>query len=66
MVNSTGRFVVLTFPLGGVPTIGAHLNVYRSGSKVAAVDVTGPQRDVNTVADIVSGSPQINDEVRVD
>jgi hypothetical protein len=32
--------------------------------KVAEVKVTGPQRDNNIVADLVSGDAQVGDEVR--
>jgi hypothetical protein len=32
--------------------------------KVAEIKVTGPQRDNNTVADLVSGDAQVGDEVR--
>jgi hypothetical protein len=57
---------VLTYPFGGVPAVGQRLNVYRNGKKVAELKITGPQRDINTVADIVSGEVQENDEVHPD
>ena len=63
-VNSSLRFVVLTFPIGQMPPVDDHLNVYRNGFKVAELKITGPQRDDNTVADIVSGDPISGDEVR--
>ncbi len=63
-VNPSARFVVITFPLGGVPPIDRRLSVYRKGAKVAEVKITGPQRDVNTIGDIISGEVQVNDEVR--
>jgi len=66
MVNRSARFVVITFPIGGVPAINRKLNVYRNSLKVGEVKVTGPQRDSNTVADILSGEIQLNDEVRAD
>lgn len=66
MVNPTARFVVMTFPFGGVPAVERRLNVYRNGLKVAEVKVTGPHRDNNTVADIVAGEVQVNDQVRED
>lgn len=64
MVNKSARFVVLNFPIGEVAPRGQRLNVYRNGLKVAEVQVTGPQRENNTVADILTGSPEVNDEVR--
>jgi hypothetical protein len=60
------KFAVLTFPFGSLPGPGQSLNVYRDGKKVAELKVTGPQHDINTVADIVSGEVQLNDEVRAD
>ena len=66
MVNPGARFVVMTFPIGGVPANDRRLNIYRKGLKVAEVKVTGPQRDNNTVADIISGEVQVNDEARAD
>lgn len=62
--NDVGRFVVLSFPVGHVPTIGQSLFLYRNGFKVAAIRITGPQRDENIVADVVSGDAQMGDEVR--
>jgi len=66
MVNGAARFVVVTFPVGTVPPVDQRLNVYRNGLKVAEVKVTGPQRDNDTVADIVSGEVQLHDEVKAD
>ncbi len=63
-VNEVGRFVVLRFPLGRMPTEGAPLYVYRQGLKVADLKVTGPQKDDHTVADIALGECRVNDEVR--
>jgi hypothetical protein len=65
-VNPDGRFTILTFPFGAVPGTGQRLNVYRNGIKAAEVKVTGPQRGINTVADIISGEVLVNDEVRAD
>ena len=65
-VNAGARFVVAGFPLGSVPAVGKRLNVYRNGLKVGELKVTGPQRDNNTVADIVAGECQAGDDVRED
>ena len=62
--SSEGRFVVLNFPIGHLPGGDQRLNVYRQGLKVGEVKVTGPQRDDNTVADVVAGEAQVGDEVR--
>lgn len=62
--NSTGRFVVLGFPVGQMPKLEQSLFLYRTGIKVGEVKVTGPQRDNNIVADLVTGEAQIGDEVR--
>jgi len=64
-VNPTARFVVITYPLGvALPAVDRQLNVYRSGLKVAEIRITGPSRDLNTVADITSGEAQPGDEAR--
>jgi len=65
-VNSAGRFVVLSFPLGSMPPLEKRLNVYRGGLKVGEVKVSGPQLDINIDADIVAGECQPGDEVRED
>ncbi len=65
-VNSNARFVVMTFPMGAVPAMDRRLKVYRKGVKVAEIKVSGPQRDTNTVGDIISGEVEVNDEVRAD
>jgi hypothetical protein len=49
-----------------LPAIERKLEVYRTGLKVAEVRITGPSRDLNTVADIVAGECQPGDEVRGD
>ena len=38
--------------------------LFRSGMKVGEVKITGPQRENNIVADLVTGEAQIGDEVR--
>lgn len=66
LVNANARYVVVTYPVGVLPEVGRRLNVYRGGLKVGEIQITGPQRDVNTVADIVAGEAQKGDEVRPD
>jgi hypothetical protein len=64
MVNGEARFVIINYPPGAVPKPGQRLNVYRDGNKVGEVKVTGPERDNNTVADIVAGDVQTRDLTR--
>jgi PBP1b-binding outer membrane lipoprotein LpoB len=64
MVNAEARFVVITFPAGSVPPPERRMNVYRGGLKVGEVKVTGPQRENETVADIIAGDVQPHDEIR--
>jgi hypothetical protein len=64
-VNASARFVILTFPVGGLPEVGRVLYVYRQGLKVGEVRVTAPQQDDNTAADIVTGEAAVGDEIRV-
>ncbi len=62
--NDAGRFVVLDFPIGHLPANELVMFVFRQGLKVGEVKITGPQRDHNTVADLVSGEARKGDEVR--
>jgi hypothetical protein len=62
--NERGRFVVLNFPVGQMPTLGTQLNVYRGGLKVGEIKASGPQSNDNIVADIVNGEARVGDEVR--
>jgi len=62
--NSTGRFVVLTFPVGPMPNMNQTMFLYRAGLKVGEIKITGPQRDNDIVADLVTGTAQVGDEVR--
>src|SRR5258707_14597680 len=61
-VNQEGRFVVMTFPVGHLPTLNQRLSVYRQGLKVGEIRVTGPQMDDNVVGDIGAGEAQAGDE----
>ena len=62
--NSVGRFVVLSFPVGQMPQNGQTFFLYRSGMKIGQVKITGPQRDNDTVADLIEGDAQQGDDVR--
>jgi hypothetical protein len=64
LVNTTGRFVVLNFPLGKMAVPQQRLILYRRGLKVGEVTVTGPQREDNTVADLVAGEAEVGDDAR--
>ena len=63
-VNTGGRFVVLNFPVGRLPTLEQRLSLYRKGLKVGEVKVTGPQYDDNVVADLLAGDSEVGDQVR--
>ena len=65
-VDRPARFAVITFSITDVPQNGQRLSVYRKGLKVGELKVTGPREESNTVADIVAGEVQPNDEVRED
>ncbi|MBN2505862.1 MAG: hypothetical protein JXQ71_04125 [Verrucomicrobia bacterium] len=66
LVNPNARYVVVSYPVGALPELGRRLNVFRNGLKVGEIKITGPQRDLNIVADIVAGQCQRGDEVRPD
>jgi hypothetical protein len=62
LVNAQGRFVVLSFPPGRVPPPGQHWRIIHLGLKIGEVTISGPQREIDTVADIVEGTANIGDE----
>ena len=63
-VQTPGRFVVLSFPVGHLPAMQQRLNVYRRGLKVGELRVTGPQLDDLVVADVLDGEAGVGDEAR--
>ena len=63
-VNQNLKFAVLTFPIGQMPARNQRLFVYEEGMRVGELNVTGPQRDDSTVADIIAGEARPGDEVR--
>ncbi len=63
-VNVVGRFVVLDFPNGRVPSLQQTFFLYRAGLKVGEVKITGPQADNAIVADLTSGEAKVGDTVR--
>jgi len=64
LVNTSARYVVLSCPFGYIPALDRRLTVYRGNLKVAEIKITGPQRDTNTVGDIIAGECQVGDETR--
>jgi hypothetical protein len=58
------RFVVLDFSVHPLPQLGKRLSVYREGKKVGEVEITGPERRGNIVADLVKGEAREGDIVR--
>jgi hypothetical protein len=62
--NDSGRFVVLSFPPDQMPKLEQSLFLYRDGMKVGEVKITGPQRENNIVADLVTGEAEVGSEVR--
>jgi hypothetical protein len=63
-LNESGRFVVVNFPVGGLPAAGQTLDVYRQDLKVGEVKISNFQQGDNTVADIITGEAQVGDELR--
>lgn len=63
-VNTRLNFVVLDFSLNQMPAIGDRLDLLRDGTVVAELKVTGPIRNASIVADIVSGTPRVEDLAR--
>ena len=65
-VNAAARFAVVRFPLGYMPPLDQRMSAYRQGLKVADLRISGPQRDIHTVADVLAGECRPGDEVRAD
>jgi hypothetical protein len=65
-VNLPARFVVVSFSHGAMPALNQTLGVYHAGLKTAEIKITGPQKEINIVAEIVTGAPQAQDEVKPD
>jgi hypothetical protein len=63
-VNTSLRFVVITFPVGHLPALDQRLSVYRRELKVGDVKICGPQRDDSIVADVLSGEANVGDVIR--
>jgi sulfur relay (sulfurtransferase) complex TusBCD TusD component (DsrE family) len=47
-----------------MPKMDQSLFLYRDGMKVGEVKITGPQRENNIVADLVTGEAEVGSEVR--
>ena len=62
--DAAGRFAVLSFPVGQMPETGQIFFLYRAGLKTGEVKISGPQRDNNIVADLITGDAQPGDDVR--
>lgn len=62
--NTAGRFVVLDFPVGKLPTLDQVMFVYRQGLKVGEVKIVGPERDHMTIGDLIAGEARKGDDVR--
>jgi hypothetical protein len=62
LVNTEGRFVVISFPPGQVPPSGQHWRITHLGANIGRVTISGPQRAIDTVADIVEGTANVGDQ----
>jgi hypothetical protein len=65
-VNLGLKFVVIDYSLGGVPKDGDRVSVWRQGQRVAELRVSGAPRHGFVAADILSGSVQRGDAVRLE
>ena len=63
-VNVHLGFVVLDFTLSRPPQPGDRLEVSRAGRVVAELKTGFHQRGTTLAADLISGSPEVGDEVR--
>jgi hypothetical protein len=65
-VNQKARYAVLSYAIGTVPGIDTRVYAYRNGLKVGELRVSGPQRENNTIADLLAGECQAGDDVKGD
>ena len=63
LVDKKAGFVVISLAPGLYPAKDTKLFTYRDEKKTGEIRVSGPQRDFDTVADILSGDPRLNDLV---
>jgi len=63
MSNPKARFVILSLAPGVFPPKGTRLFAYRNGVRVGEIKISGSQWDDKTVADILQGDLQINDQI---
>jgi len=57
------KFVVIDFPVGQVPAEGTRLSIFRAGTKVGEVKISGSPKGTFIVGDISTGDAQEGDEV---
>lgn len=62
--NARGRFAILNFPINRMPAVDEKMFIYRDGLKIGEVRISGPQKDDNIVADVLTGEARGGDEVR--
>jgi hypothetical protein len=64
LFNPLLRYVVMDFPLRGMPALEQRLGVYRDGQRVGEVKISGPVRDTTVAGDVMVGEARVGDEVR--
>lgn len=62
--NARGRFAILNFPINRMPALEEKMFIYRDGLKIGELRISGPQKDDNIVADVLTGEARGGDEVR--
>lgn len=65
-LNEKLRFVIVDFTFHQLPQPGQRLGLYRGATRIGEVRVSGPFRGQTTVADVMSGSARVGDQVRED
>ena len=65
-INPRLKFVVLDYSLNRIPGLGTHLKLYRGLEIVGEVALNGPVQGETAAADIISGTPELGDQARME
>ena len=65
-VNKQANIVIVSFPVGQLPANNTRAAVFHAGMKAGEVKITGPAVESLIAGDIIAGSVEEGDEVRME